>query len=236
MEKRAFTSHEIAEAAIAIALAYVLSMVKIYHLPAGGSVTAGSMIPILFLALRRGYKLGLAAAVLYGVAQLIEGPYIVHPVQLVLDYPLAFGALGLAGFFASRVGTAISKKAINIAFSIVLLLMALSGLLWFQNPDAGTLGTVMMEINILIIVGAFYVLFVSLDIPYALLGVVVGIVGRFLCHFLSGAIFFSEYAPEGMSPWVYSALYNGSYLVPELIISGILIYLLVKAHVLELYR
>lgn len=179
MVKRAFTSHEIAEAAIAIALAYVLSMVKIYHLPAGGSVTAGSMIPILFLALRRGYKLGLVTAVLYGVAQLIEGPYIVHPVQLVLDYPLAFGALGLAGFFASRVG--------KTHF-------------------------------------------------YAILGVIVGIIGRFVCHFLSGVIFFSEYAPEGMNPWTYSALYNGSYILGELIISVILIYLLVKKGVLELYR
>lgn len=181
MAEKTFTARDIAEAAIAIALAFILSMIKIYHLPAGGSVTAGSMIPILLLALRRGYKLGLVTAVLYGIAQLIEGPYIVHPAQLVLDYPLAFGALGLAGFFAFK-----GEKTVS-------------------------------------------------DF-YALLGVAVGIGGRFLCHFLSGVIFFSEYAPEGMNPWVYSALYNGSYLVPELIISAVLIYLLIKAGVLELYR
>lgn len=181
MAEKTFTARDIAEAGIAIALAFILSMIKIYHLPAGGSVTAGSMIPILLLALRRGHKLGLVTAVLYGIAQLIEGPYIVHPVQLVLDYPLAFGALGLAGFFAFRAEKTVSDF-------------------------------------------------------YALLGVAVGIGGRFLCHFLSGVIFFSEYAPEGMNPWVYSALYNGSYLVPELIISAVLIYLLIKAGVLELYR
>ncbi|KYK36704.1 MAG: energy-coupled thiamine transporter ThiT [Theionarchaea archaeon] len=177
--KRAFTSREIAEAGIAIALAFVLSMIKVYRLPMGGSITAGSMIPILLLALRRGYKLGIVTAVLYGIVQIIEGAYIVHPAQAVLDYPLAFGALGLAGFFASRVG--------KTHF-------------------------------------------------YAILGVIVGIIGRFVCHFLSGVIFFSEYAPEGMNPWTYSALYNGSYILGELIISVILIYLLVKKGVLELYR
>ncbi len=178
MEK-ALTSHEIAEAGIAIALAFVLSMIKVFHLPMGGSITAGSMIPILLLALRRGYKLGLSTAVLYGIIQIIEGAYIVHPAQALLDYPLAFGALGLAGFFAPGA----EKKKL-----------------------------------------------------YALLGVIVGIAGRFVCHFFSGVIFFSEYAPEGMNPWFYSALYNGSYLLPELIISAVLIYLLIKAGVLQLYK
>jgi thiamine transporter len=181
MVKRVFTAREIAEAGIAIGLAFVLSMIKVYHLPAGGSVTAGSMIPILLLALRRGYKLGLVTAVLYGIVQFIEGPYVAHPIQVVLDYPLAFGALGLAGFFAAKVE---SSK------------------------------------------GDFY----------ALLGIATGIAGRFVCHFFSGAIFFSEYAPEGMSPWVYSALYNASYLIPELIISSILMYFLIKKGVLDLYR
>ncbi|MBU7016120.1 MAG: energy-coupled thiamine transporter ThiT [Theionarchaea archaeon] len=94
----------------------------------------------------------------------------------------------------------------------------------------------MKEVNILLILGAFYVLFKALDIPYALLGVIVGIAGRFLCHFISGVIFFSEYAPEGMNPWIYSALYNGSYILGELIISVILIYLLIKKGVLDIFR
>ena len=179
MEKPTLTPREIAEAGIIIALAFVLSMIKIFHLPMGGSVTAGSMIPILLLALRRGYKLGVIAAVLYGILQLIEGPYIVHPAQVLLDYPLAFGALGLAGLFSAGA----------------------------ENKNI-----------------------------YALLGVTVGVAGRFVCHLLSGAIFFSEYAPEGMNPWFYSALYNGSYLLPELIISCVLIYLLIKAGVLQLYK
>lgn len=181
MAEKTFTSHEIAEAGIAIGLAFVLSMIKVYHLPAGGSITAGSMIPILLLALRRGYKLGLIAAVLYGIIQVIEGAYIVHPAQALLDYPLAFGALGLAGFFASR-----------------------------AKENYGSV--------------------------YALLGATVGIAGRFLCHFLSGVIFFSTYAPEGMNPYVYSAVYNGSYILGELVISLVLIYLLINRGILEIYK
>lgn len=174
-----FTPMQVAEIAIAIALAVVLSMIKVYHLPMGGSVTAGSMIPILLLALRRGPRIGLVTAVLYGVAQFIEGPYVVHPAQVLLDYPLAFGALGLAGIFASQV----EKAKV-----------------------------------------------------YAVAGAAVGIAGRFVCHFISGIIFFASYAPEGMNPWVYSALYNGSYLLPEFIISAVLMYILVKRGVLEFYR
>ena len=60
------------------------------------------------------------------------------------------------------------------------------------------------------------------------------LVARFLSHFLSGVVFFGMYAPEGMSPVVYSAVYNGSYMLPELVISGILIYLLIQRDVLNL--
>ncbi len=91
--------------------------------------------------------------------------------QVLLDYPIAFGALGLAGFFRNR--------------------------------------------------------------PF--LGVNVGIAGRFVAHFVSGIIFFATYAPEGMSPIVYSAIYNGSYLLPELVISVYLTYLVAETKLLKIY-
>jgi thiamine transporter len=65
--------------------------------------------------------------------------------------------------------------------------------------------------------------------------VVAGITGRFLMHFVSGVVFFGIYAPEGMNPLVYSAIYNGSYLIPELVISGVMIYMLQKSKVLKIY-
>jgi thiamine transporter len=163
----------LAEGAIIVALTVILKdiMPPIYHLPQGGSVSAAGMVPLLWFALRRGLRAGLEAGGVYGLVNMALGSYIVDPVQALLDYPLAFAALGLAGLF---------KK-------------------------------------------------------YPLLGVTLGIGGRFLAHFVSGAWFFWMYAPEGVSPIVYSAVYNGSYMVVELAISLIIIYILQKRRLLEIY-
>ena len=86
--------------AMAIALATVISVViKLPSLPNGGSVTLFSMFVVSLIGYWYGPKVGITAAVAYGIIQLITGPYIVHPAQVLLDYPLAFGALGLSGFF-----------------------------------------------------------------------------------------------------------------------------------------
>jgi len=170
--KVTFSTKIIAETVVFVALATVLSYIKFFDLPQGGSVTAASMVPIIWLALRRGPKVGLFAATVYGVVQLALGPEgIYYPAQVLLDYPIAFGLLGLAGFFQKR--------------------------------------------------------------PF--LGVNIGIIGRFLAHFLSGIIFFASYAPEGMHPAIYSAVYNGSYLLPELAISIYIVYLLQENKVLKIY-
>lgn len=63
---------------------------------------------------------------------------------------------------------------------------------------------------------------------YPLLGVTLSIGGRFLVHFLSGTWFFWMYAPEGVSPIVYSDMYNGSYMVVELAISLVIIDIIQK--------
>ncbi|MEW6723456.1 MAG: energy-coupled thiamine transporter ThiT [Bacillota bacterium] len=143
------------EAAVMIALASVLSLIKVWEAPYGGSVTAASMVPIMFIALRHGTGVGLLSGAVHGVIQLIMKPYIYHPFQVFLDYPLAFGLLGLAGLAR-------------------------------RQP---------------------------------LVAVTTAVAGRFMAHWLSGVIFFSSYAPEGMSGSVYSAVYNLQYLGPELIIS-----------------
>jgi thiamine transporter len=63
----------------------------------------------------------------------------------------------------------------------------------------------------------------------------VGIGGRFLCHFTSGLVFFATYAPAGMNPALYSAIYNAWYLVPELIVSSVFMFVLQRRHILQLY-
>ena len=167
----------LAEGGIMIALATVLSFLKVYEAPFGGSITAGSMIPILLFSLRQGIRPGLLAGTIYGIIQLSVG-YVLTPTQAFLDYIVAFGLLGLAG---------IAQKSFSYLG---------------EKVDAKK-----------------YVAVV--------LGIFLGIGGRFLAHFFAGVIFFSQYAGD-MNPWRYSALYNGSYLLPEFIVSTLLILLIWK--------
>lgn len=165
-----------AEAIVFIALANALYIVsKIYlpflHLPQGGSITIGSMVPLIWFALRRGPRWGIEAGLVYGLVHMVISGDIYYPTQIILDYPLAFGALGLAG--------------------------------WFQS--------------------------------HPLAGVGVGILGRFVCHFVSGVIFFGQYAWAGWNVFAYSAAYNATYLIPEFIISAILIFILLKRNILYIY-
>jgi thiamine transporter len=166
----------LSEAIVFIALAealYTISnfYVPFLHLPQGGSVTLGSMVPLLWFALRRGPRWGIEAGIVYGLVHLTLWGEIVYPTQIVLDYPLAFGALGLAGAFKS----------------------------------------------------------------HPMIGVAVGMTGRFIFHFISGVVFFGQYAWAGWNVYAYSGVYNASYLVPEFIISTVIIYLLLKRNLLYVY-
>jgi thiamine transporter len=84
------------EIALTIALATVLSMFTVWRMPYGGSVSLG-MLPLIVFAFRRGLGPGLAAGALYGIIDLLVDPYIVHWVQPILDYPVAYLFVGLAG-------------------------------------------------------------------------------------------------------------------------------------------
>lgn len=68
---------------------------------------------------------------------------------------------------------------------------------------------------------------------HPIVGVGVGLLGRFICHFISGIVFFAMYAPQGMNPALYSAIYNGSYLTIEFIISSAIIYILARKSLLK---
>ncbi len=164
------------ETIVMVALSGALYLIKIFTLPQGGSITLGSMVPIFLLALRRGSRIGIVGGIAFGLVALVEDVYsgveiIFYPAQVILDYPLAFGVLGLAGFFRK--------------------------------------------------------------IP--VLGVGVGVTARFCSHFVSGVLFFASYAPAGVSPFVYSALYNGGFLIPEFGITAGLMIVLVRVKALELY-
>jgi thiamine transporter len=89
----------IVEIGLTLALAAVLNTVKVFEMPQGGTISL-VMLPLIVLAMRRGPRVGVLAGLLYGVIDVMIDPFIVHWAQLLLDYPIAYGAVGLAGIFS----------------------------------------------------------------------------------------------------------------------------------------
>lgn len=92
----------LAYCAVAVALAYAASFVKLFPLPYGGSVTLMSMLFIVLIANWYGVRTGILVGFAYGVLQFLQEPYFLSPFQVCCDYVLAFAALGLAGLFRNR--------------------------------------------------------------------------------------------------------------------------------------
>ncbi|NLJ83592.1 MAG: energy-coupled thiamine transporter ThiT [Halanaerobiaceae bacterium] len=168
MEKRRIRL--LAEMGVAVALAAVFNFITLFRMPQGGSVNL-EMLPILVVALRWGGIPGIITGLVYGLVQLALDPYVVHPFQFLLDYPLAYMMVGIAGFFRLR------------------------------NMREGGIKLYL----------------------HVLPGILLAGFGRFLAHFLTGVIFFSEFAPEGQKVWLYSAIYNGTYILPSILIAYIII-------------
>lgn len=148
----------------AMALSLVTSFIKFASLPYGGSITLFSMMFICLIGYVYGLKTGIMTGVAYGILQFIMGPYIYAPVQVLLDYPLAFGALGLSGLFSNK------KHGLVI-------------------------------------------------------GYITGVLGRYAFHVISGYVFFASYTPEGTNALLYTLGYNATYIIPELILTVIILYM-----------
>ena len=169
------------EIAILTALALILDIIpflKFKIWPAGGSISF-AMIPVFILAFRWGIKGGLLSGFLWGILQIATGnAYILNFWQGLIEYGLAFTALGLAGIFALPIQQAAK-----------------------QNQPTKIL-------------------------KYIVLGILIGGTGRFIMHFFAGFIFFADAAPSGQPAWLYSLVYNLSYMVPALLICIIVTYFL----------
>ena len=172
MQKSKLTLRALTEGAIFVALAQVISYLKLFELPQGGSITVG-MLPIFLYCARWGFGPGMLASFVYSLLQLLlDGAYAWGWQSMLGDYIVAFTVLGFAGLFHK------------------------------QNYGFFT-------------------------------GTVVGSLARFLVHYVVGATVWAEYMPEnffGMtmhSPWFYSMLYNGSYMLIDMIfclIIGLLVW------------
>ena len=102
----------VVEGALCAALSVVLGYLTVFRMPQGGSINL-ELVPILIFAYRHGWKWGIEVGVLVGLLSLMLGGYVVHPVQAILDYPLASGALGLSGLWRKRLGTLITGTIIG---------------------------------------------------------------------------------------------------------------------------
>lgn len=152
-KKTAYNTRTLTYGALAISAAFILSYIKIVEFPNGGSITVASMLPIFVFAYIAGPRAGMLAGLCYGMLQYLQGGYFVHWAQFLLDYPIPFAMLGIAGLFKNKQ-----------------------------------------------LVGAF-----------------AGSMARFACHFLSGVVFWYEYAGE-QNVYLYSLGYNISYILPDVII------------------
>jgi thiamine transporter len=167
------------EIALSVALAAALRPLAI-QMPFGGSVSL-DMLPLVVLALRRGVGPGVVAGVLFSFFDYLIEPFFVHWVQVALDYPVAYGLVGLAGLARP------------------LVLRGRAG-----GEERGTRSGV------------------GLEAAGAVLGTVIGGAARFCAHFVSGVVFFGANAPEGQPVWLYSLVYNATYLLPSVVACGIL--------------
>lgn len=153
----------IAEAGVAIAIAQVLSFITLFHMPQGGSIKAASLVPLMIFAYRWGGTRGIWAGVVYGVLHFLLGfKSSIHYLSIILDYLVAYGAIGVCGYFKDNITGLISGSIVAIA------------LRWFASVT-------------------------------------------------SGAVVFASYAPQGQNPWIYSMIYNASYMVPDGILNIIVL-------------
>lgn len=88
--------------AVAVALSFALSYARLFKLPQGGSVTFASLLPLMIYCMMFGTRRGLLVCLIYGTLQALQDPYIIHPMQFLLDYPLAFGLIGVSGIFVEK--------------------------------------------------------------------------------------------------------------------------------------
>ncbi len=155
---------------VMLALGVILSLIRLFDAPYGGSVTLASMLPVITLAILYGTRWGILSGIVFSFLSMLLSGLPAPPVQdagsyilvVLLDYVLAFGVLGLAG--------GVYRLLPNKVFAV----------------PAATASVIVL---------------------------------RFLCHFLSGILIWRVYAWEGCGAAMYSLLYNGSYMLFELLIT-----------------
>lgn len=111
-----------------VTIAFVLYHIRFFRWPQGGSITLASMLPIIVYANIFGVRAGVAAGTAFGFLRFIQGAYILHPIQVILDYFVSFAALGLAGFAKKNLSLGILLGSFGRFFGTFL-----SGVIFFGS-------------------------------------------------------------------------------------------------------
>ena len=130
-DEKIFSTKALTYSAILLALGISANQIKIFSLPQGGSMTLFSMIFIVFIGYMFGLRVGLIAGISFGLLNLLIKPEVYTPVQAIIDYILAFGALGLSGFFANKKDKLIFAYLISIIGRFVFAVF--SGYVFFGS-------------------------------------------------------------------------------------------------------
>lgn len=134
--KTKFKTKHLVFSAVAMALAMITSFLKLFEAPMGGSVTLFSMLFICCIGYWYGLRTGIMTGVAYGLLQLISDPYIISLPQMITDYVLAFGALGLSGIFCNKKNGLVKGYIVGVLGRY--LFAFLSGLIFFGMYAEGS--------------------------------------------------------------------------------------------------
>jgi len=137
--RQTWTARDIAYAAMVVAMSFILSYIKIFEMPQGGTITPASLLPIMLYVVAFGPARGLVIGFAYGLLQLFQGAYVIHPAQMLLDYPMAFGALALGGIVKYIPMPKIAKlpTAIALGYFGRFVMAVLSGVIFFSAYAEG---------------------------------------------------------------------------------------------------
>ena len=130
--KNRMTTREMVMASLIATISFVLSLIQIIRYPQGGGIALFSMLPVMLFSLLYGRTAGVTAGLVFGLLSLLDGPYVIHPVQFLLDYIFPTMALGLAGVFGNdtlpkRICGPLLAVALNVTSKV------LSGVVFFAE-------------------------------------------------------------------------------------------------------
>lgn len=162
MNHTKITTKQLGVSAVLLSLAVVSNFIAPITLPYGGTLSFCTMLFICLVGYLFGVRLGVIAGIAFGLLDLVLAGFVFHPIQVLLDYPIAFGLLGIIGLFR------------NYKFGLFV-------------------------------------------------GYIVAVAARYVIAVISGVVFFGSFAPEGTPVLWYSITYNASYIVPEMILSLVII-------------